>query len=230
MAVALTARGRHALGGTPLALGHLPSRLAGRLRRWYAAAWRRLAADRVLPAGLRARLGFERSERALAVGRGPDGLCALVATDRAVYYGAGRDDWSRLGWEQVTRVSWDTATGHLVITGLAGGGAGTRVPLRDQGSWPELAQERITHTRLGSRHTLHVGLHRVLAEARRRPVTGELLWILTCHDPRLDLGVPETRRQVERAVARLGEDLGLTQTCTEHQLAAAIHPVYRPLG
>src|ERR1700683_1616228 len=98
MAVALTARGRQALGGAPLALGSIPSRLAGRLRRWCAAAWRRLAADRVLPAELRARLGFERGERALAVGRGPDGCRALVATDRALYHGAGRDDWSRRGW------------------------------------------------------------------------------------------------------------------------------------
>src|ERR1700683_1286432 len=116
MAVALTARGRQALGGAPLALGSIPSRLAGRLRRWCAAAWRRLAADRVLPAG-------------------PGGGRALVATARALYHGAGRDDWSRLGWEQVTRVGWDTAAGHLVITGLAGGGGGTRGPPRDQGSW-----------------------------------------------------------------------------------------------
>lgn len=79
------------------------------------------------------------------------------------------------------------------------------MPLRRRGSILELAQERVTHTRLGQWHLLVAGTHRVLVEARRAVATGELAWFVTASSGDHDMGA-----HVERAIARLSADLGLT--------------------
>jgi hypothetical protein len=151
------------------------------------------------------------------VGRVPDGECALVATDRALYHRAlphraDADGWSRLGWEQIARVGWDAAGSQLVIVGLSGVAPPRAVvPLHDRGTVPELAQERVTHTKLGRWSLLVAGTHRVLVEARRRPVTGELLWVVISdangHGP--GSGDLDITAHIERAIARLDADLGV---------------------
>jgi hypothetical protein len=148
-------------------------------------------------------LAFERGERVLSVGHGPDGGCALAATDRALYHRASGDGWSRLGWEEIARVGWDAAAGRLLVIALSGG-APSRivVPLRRRGTVPELVTERVTHSRLGRWELLVAGTRRVLVEARRRPGTGELLWVVLSGDCSGD---------VKRAIARLGADLGVAQ-------------------
>jgi hypothetical protein len=147
----------------------------------------------------------------MSTGRAPDGRCTLVATDRALHYRTGENDWSRLGWEQITRVEWDVAVEGLFITSLSGGGSPrTVVRLRDRGTLPELAQERITHTRLGCWRMLFASNCRVIVEARLRPVTEELTWVLTCYDGRLDLSDSDVRAEVRQALGRLGEDLGIS--------------------
>ena len=92
------------------------------------------------------------------------------------------------------------------------------MPLYRRGSVPELAADRVTHTKLGRWHLLVAGTHRVLVEARRRPATGELLWVVVSGPDGVagagsgsgdgDDGIG---RHVERAIARLGADVGLTQ-------------------
>jgi hypothetical protein len=213
-------------------LGRARIRFASRLRRWVAARWREAARGRALPAAVSAEFAFERGERVLSVSRDRDGECALVATDRALYHRvlphrvlphrvlphrADADGWSRLGWEQIARVGWDAAAGQLVIIGLAdvAGLAGaapprTTVPLRGRGTVPELAQERVTHTKLGQWHLLVAGTHRVLVEVRRRPVTGELLWFVTSGANGSGSSNPDIGAHVERAVARLLTDFGVT--------------------
>src|SRR5260370_13246901 len=174
------------------------------------ARWLRLARGRALPAKLRAQLAFARGERALMVGRDPDGGCALVATDRALHHRTGSDGWSRLGWEQIARVGWEDSSGRLVVTGLAGAAPPrTIVPLRHRGTWPELAEERITHSRLNCQHVMLDRQRPVLIEVRRRPVTGELRWALVSGRD-LDPGDQDLRNQIERAVTQLCADLGVT--------------------
>ena len=196
------------------AVSRLASRLASRLRAWCAVWWQRAVRSRILPAEIRAQLTLSRGERILTVGYHPDGGYALIATDRALHYRdhrAGTDGWSRLGWELITRVGWDSAGGRLAISGLAGiAPPRTVVPLRDHGTLLELAEERISYTRLGSWPVMLDGHRRVHAEARRRPVTGELLWVIGSRDG-IDLGNGHVRRQVDQAVTRLRDDLGITR-------------------
>jgi hypothetical protein len=92
------------------------------------------------------------------------------------------------------------------------------VPLYRRGSVPELAADRVTHTKLGRWHLLVAGTHRVLVEARRRPASGELLWVVLSGPAAgagvgtgSDAGDGGIGRQVERAIARLGADFGFTQ-------------------
>jgi hypothetical protein len=186
------------------------SRFTSRLRAWLTAWWRHAIRGRVLPDGLRAQLAYGRGERTLAVGHDPVGGYALVATDRGLYHRAGGDGWSRLGWEQISAVGWDGLTSRLVVTGLAGAAPPrTVLPLRSRGTVPELAEERITHTRLGRRQVMLGGHRRVLVEVRRRPVTGELVWVITSGSG-LDLGDRQVREQIDEAVALLDADLGVT--------------------
>ena len=208
--------------------GEARPRFASGLRRRGAAAWEELAPGRVVPADVRAELGLEKGERVLSADRGPDGEPALVATDRALYHRDpcdGRDGgWSRLGWEEVARVGWDAAAGQLIVFGVAGPGRLApgaapnataprfAVPLRRRGSVPELALERVTHTRLGQWELRSAGRRRAVIEARRRPGTGELLWSVTCDGGGAGdgdgPGDQVAHAQVERAIAQLSAEFG----------------------
>lgn len=213
--MALSARSRawSAGAGTTVA-GRVLVRLASRLRGLCTAWWHRTARSRALPAELRAALPLSRGERILAIGRHPDGSYTLAATDRALHYRAGAGGWSRLGWELITAAAWDERAGRLVITGLAGfAPARTVLPLRDRGALPELAEERITHTWLGCWTVTLSDRRRVLVEVRRRPRTDELLWaIVAGNGDGAISGDRDVRAQVDRAVIRLGEHLGLTSS------------------
>ena len=188
---------------SPQVLGRTRLRFASRLRSWVAARLRDLVRARVVPASAAAQIAFERGERVLSVGHGPDGGCALVATDHALYHRAGGGGWSRLGWEEIARVGWDAAGGRLVVVGLADvRPSRIVVPLRRRGAVPELVMERVTHSRLGRWELLVAGTRRVLVEARRRPASGELLWVVLAGEYSAD---------VERAITRLGADLGVAQ-------------------
>lgn len=183
-------------------------RLTSQLREWLLVAWRRLPGARALPAELRTQLTFQRGERVLSLRHDPDGDYALVASDRALHHANGGQGWSRLGWEQISRVSWDAAAGQLLIFGLNGlAPSRTAVPLRDRGTLPELAQERTTHTRLG-RWQLRLADHSVLVEVRRRPVTGELVWAVISASDGLDSLGAHATADIAQAVAGLGEHLG----------------------
>lgn len=210
--MALSARSRpQALDATAVT-GRAQFRFASRLRGWVMASWRELAPGRALPAAISMELAFERGERVLAVGRDPAGGYALIATDRALHHqDLAGDGWSRLGWEQMARVGWDAAGGQLVIVGMSGiAPPRTVIPLRDRRTVPELVQEQITHTRLGRWYVPIAGTHRVLIEARLRPGTGEPLWFVAADADGHDHDSGDVGRQVERAIARLCADLGLT--------------------
>ena len=126
---------------------------------------------------------------------------------------AHRDRRGRPGWRRAR-----------CRAGAASGAAASRVvtaprvvvPLRRRGSVPELALERVTHTRLGQWQLLAGGRRRAGIEARRRPGTGELLWSVTCDGDGVGDGDGHgdgpgdqvTRAQVERAIAQLSAEFG----------------------
>jgi hypothetical protein len=193
-----------------MALGQAPFRFNARLTGQLWAWWLGRARGRALSAQLSAQLAFARGERTLMVGRDLDGECTLVATDQALHHRAGSDAWSRLGWEQITRVGWEASPGHLVVTGVTGAAPSPMiVPLRRRGTWSELAQERITHTRLVRQHVMLARNRHVVIEVRRCPATGELRWALVS-GRQLDPGDQDLRNEIERAATRLCADLGLT--------------------
>lgn len=176
-----------------------------------AAGWRRAASRRAHLANLRAGLALAPRERLLATVAGPGGGYTLAATDRALFHRAHGGAWTRLGWEQVAAVSWEAGP-RMVITGLMAH-ARAVVPVRDRGAMPEIALERITHTRLGTWHVAFPCGGRARIEARRRPVTGEMLWLVAAGTGPgtggLDLGTGQLRAEVERVIARLSADSGL---------------------
>lgn len=200
---------------TPAARG-LRGRLAEGLARprQLAAGWERLAIRRKVPASLRDRLSLERGERVLTVSRDPENGYALVATDRALYHRDVRG-WSRSGWERIAAVGWDSAAERLVISALSPDAAAspgaaatprrTSLPLRERGTVPEVADERITHTRLGRWPVPLPGGKQVIAEARRSPATGELSWFVV---PDGTAPGPAGRQQLGAALARLSAELG----------------------
>jgi hypothetical protein len=173
-----------------------------------AARWRRLARRRSLLAAGCAGLEVERGERVLSACRGRDGGYALVASDRALYRRAEPGCWSRLGWERVTRVAWDGAAGEagcFVITVASGTGPSRLVvPTAERGGMPELAAERMTHAYLG-RWPVPLGDgQQIMVEARRRPGTGKLLWLIFPDETGRECG-----REVEPAIARLAAEFGV---------------------
>ena len=202
---------------TPGTLTTALPRYPARLGRWLAAWWRGIISRRGRSAALRAQLGFEQRERLLAVCAGPAGGHVLAASDRALYHRGDGAGWSRRGWERVSTVDWEPAGRRLVITSMDGASLDSTVyvravvPLRERGHLPEIALERITHTRLGSWEVTLPGGRAVVVAARRRPVTDELLWFVftAASDPSLSLSGSERQAQVERAVSRLATELGL---------------------
>ena len=97
----------------------------------------------------------------------------------------------------------------MIITGPADAGSPrTVVPLRQRGAVPELVMERVTNTRLGQWQLLAGGTRRALIEARRRPVTGEVLWSVTPAGDGHGPADPDIRARAERAIARLSAELG----------------------
>jgi len=202
---------------TPGTLTTALPRYPARLGRWLAAWWRGIISRRGRSAALRAQLGFEQRERLLAVCAGPAGGHVLAASDRALYHRGDGAGWSRRGWERVSTVDWEPAGRRLVITSMDGASLdGTvyvqaAVPLRERGHLPEIALERITHTRLGSWEVTLPGGHAVVVAARRRPVTDELLWFVFTAASDLSLSGSERQAQVERAVSRLATELGLAR-------------------
>jgi len=189
-----------------------PFRFGYRISDWLAARWRELAADRGLPNDLRTRLALDKGERVLTAARDPAGAFALIATERALYHRDDMNDWWRQGWERVSAVDWDAVGRRLVFTGLTDIGLGPRrsvLPLRDRGCLVELASERITHTRLGRWPLMLPGGEPAVVEARRRPVTDELLWLVHVDGICWDIRDGGVHASITRAIARLGADLGI---------------------
>lgn len=189
-------------------------RLEFRLGERLAARWRHLARRRSLLAAGCAGLAVERGERVLSACGDRDGGYALVATGQALYRRTGPGCWSRVGWERVTRVTWngeDGQPGCFVLTVLSGTEpARLVVPARERGVMPELAAERMTHAYLG-RWTVPLGDgQHVLVEARRRPGTGQLLWAVLPGGCGRDLSDGGVRGQVEQAITRLAAEFGVS--------------------
>jgi hypothetical protein len=120
--------------------------------------------------------------------------CVVAATDRGLYYPADRRprapvpmEWSRRGWEEIARVSWDDGAGTLTLSGLLPGvPPQTTLCLPEPSSIGLLARERVASTALvQTRLDLGpFGTARVLGP--RAPGTNDPIWVVA-----LDGDVPD---------------------------------------
>ena len=102
------------------------------------------------------------------------------------------DAWAMIGWLRdrlrlrkrlgLARVSWDADAGGLVVAGRTGW---STIPVSDPGTLPELARERVTHTRLG-RWRVRANGRPVIVEARREVGSGRVLWFADSRGAELD--------------------------------------------
>jgi hypothetical protein len=166
-----------------------------------------VAAHVRVPVDIRAETPVEPGERILLFARDVDGGLA-VATERALrHQAAGR--WSRHGWEQLTRVTWDDESGVITVTDAgAGRVAAISLPMSDGVRLAEFARERIGSTFLLSTLVPLAGHAPARVTARRRPTGDELTWQVSVDDP--DAAVdPATRAHLAAAISQLRAHIGM---------------------
>jgi hypothetical protein len=157
----------------------------------------------------------EPGERILTFARSPDGALVLV-TDRALRRQLGHG-WSRIGWEQVSRVTWDDDRHILALTDVATGQAAEiALHAADGPRLTDLARERVASILLLSTMVALTDHGAARVTARRQPGSDRTLW-------QVDLGGgadpadPRVRAEIATAIARLrthfevsGEGVGVS--------------------
>jgi hypothetical protein len=159
------------------------------------------------PAGGRhrpARPSLATGERVLAVEGDGDGG-SVVATTLALYHQANGSPWSRLGWEETGRVSWDARRDRLDLSDLA---VSRRLTLSLPRVMVALVRERVAATWLASRRLVVTDGVTALVMARRRPGSSELVWVVAL-DGEVDGDEPAVRAGVLAAIHRLRADIGV---------------------
>jgi hypothetical protein len=143
-------------------------------------------------------------ERVLAAeGDGEGG--SVVATTLALYHQANGSPWSRLGWEETGRVSWDARRDLLDLTDLH---LGRRLTLSLPRGLVALVRERIGSTRLASARVSVIDGVTALVLVRRRPGSTDLVWVVA-YDGEVDADDPRVRAGVVAAMRRLRADIGV---------------------
>src|SRR5262249_61455710 len=136
-------------------------------------------------------------EPLLAVACGAGGEL-LAATNWALYHQGGQS-WTRLGWDQVSRVDWDEQRRILMLTGLVPG-VPARTVLRLARPWdlPAAVAERVSWAKVVDQR---ISLNRE-AGARviaRRVADGPQVRGLVIHDRELGTSYHEGADGMERA-------------------------------
>jgi hypothetical protein len=158
------------------------------------------------PAGGRhrpARPDLAAGERVLAVEGDGDGG-SVVATTLALYHQANGSPWSRLGWEETGRVSWDARRDRLDVSDLVR----RRLTLSLPPVMVALVRERVAATWLASRRLAVTDGVTALVMARRRPGSSELVWVVAL-DGEVDGDEPAVRAGVLAAIHRLRAAIGV---------------------
>jgi hypothetical protein len=169
---------------------------------WRSAAGTRGAAD------LRTELHLPRGERVLLTLIGTGAADAVAGTDRALYWKPSGANWLRLGWEEISRVGIEPTTSRLVVATISDGVPRRAVlPVPVDARLLAFVQERVSATRIVLTRIVVDG-RELPVDARRRPATGELYWLVT-----VDAALARSDRllasKIEHALAELGSSLGL---------------------
>lgn len=182
-----------------------------RARAWLRAAFPRLPPRTRTSAAITAGAPILPAERVLTSSRDVAGSL-IVATRRALYHQDRREPsqgWSRLGWENVTRVSWDDRRRILTLTGLRPDGTWrTDLRLPRHTALAELARERVASTLLASTTVRLGGRVCACVTARRQPGSGKVMWVVVLNGAD-GAGEPAIRARVAAAIATLRADTGI---------------------
>ncbi|MEO8107802.1 MAG: hypothetical protein ABI720_10845 [Actinomycetes bacterium] len=131
--------------------------------------WRRPALD----GDILGRLEMAPRERVLAWA--DDGFGRpVVASDNALHVQRLPPDYSRFGWEQIERASYDAGTLTVVLSADLGG-ATLQIPVGDGRDVPVVVRDRVTATVLVDRFFVLDGEWGVRIVGRRGP-SGDVAW------------------------------------------------------
>jgi hypothetical protein len=147
---------------------------------------------------------LDRGERVLAAEGDGDGG-AVVATTLALYHKANGSPWSRLGWEETGRMTWDARRELLDITGL---GPDRRVVVSLPRGLVALVRDRVASTVLASSRVPVADGVTALLVARRRPGSSEPVWVVALSGD-ADGDDPAVSAGVAAAIHRFRVDIGV---------------------
>lgn len=154
-----------------------------------------------VPAHVHAAAPVEPGERILAFAHDLAGRL-VVATDRALRHQA-TGAWSRLGWEQLTRVTWDGDRRTFAVTDmLTGRVTSIRLHATDGSRLADLAHERVGFTMLLTRMVPLTGHQPARVTARRQPGTEQISWQVSFGNGSSAAG-PALRSEIAVVIAQL---------------------------
>lgn len=137
-------------------------------------------------------------ERVLTVGRTPSGA-AVAVTVQALYLPTRSGEVRRVGWDEVTRATWEPP-----VLEVHAGGPALRVLLEQPGRVPEAVHERVTAAIVVSEHVALAGADGAGAHitGRASEDVGRLRWTIA-FDHGLDPDDPALRAAAQRELARI---------------------------
>jgi hypothetical protein len=139
-----------------------------------------------------------RGERVLVTERDTDGGGPIVATRRALYQHAA--GWRRLPWEELGRVRWRPTDGRLELTRFGAEQIRLRIPAYSR--LPRVVRELIAATELIGTRVAMVDGRTGTVSARRRPGTGETIWVVQLPDG-TDPADPGAQARADTAIREL---------------------------
>ena len=123
----------------------------------------------------------------------------VVASDTALHVQRIPPEYSRLGWEQIERASYDSGV-LTVVLGAEPGGVTLRVPVGDGRDLPVVVRDRVTASVIVDRYVVIDGERGVRIVGRRGPA-GDIAW-RTDLDPEL-VGDPAARAAAQQALVEV---------------------------
>jgi hypothetical protein len=155
-------------------------------------------------------------ERVVTVAYRASGVAAAVCTTHALRYlvEGGLSVWRRLGWADVAELRWHPDGGVVEVTCLAGAPVErAMIPLAGRGNLVEVAHDLIATTAVVTVTTFVGASEQAVITVRRCPRTEQLLWRVRLAGD-VDPGDPDVRGQVDAAIVKIADDLGLASPRT----------------
>lgn len=161
--------------------------------------WRRAALD----ADVRELLDLAARERILAWTDDGSGR-PVVASDTGLHVQRSPPDYSRFGWDQIERASYNSGV-LTVVFGPDLGGATLRIPVGDGRDLPVVVRDRVTASVIVDRFVALDGEVGVRIVGRRGP-SGEIVWRADL-DPELAAN-PSARAAADEALGEVRDEVG----------------------